>query len=113
MFAPSCVLRSAMVACLTVSALTGCGSKLDPTLEDAKVATSTTGDIDCATPLYFAGHPYTGSGELRREPKLTGRTRSARRPSCPDSPATGHRSEAVTISELAGINVDTAFLADT
>lgn len=69
---------------------------------------------DCAATLVHDGRTYLGSGDLRREPEVTGRSLPAVLPGCDDI---GERSGAeedapVRAEELVGVDSGTAVLVD-
>jgi hypothetical protein len=94
------VVRAFVIPLLLAAGLSGCGS-----------GGTTGGEASCAALLDFAGHRYSGHGDLMREPATTGHTASGVAPGCDDgNGAAPHRT--VDVQELADVPMDRAVLVE-
>ena len=70
------------------------------------------GSASCAAVLVYDGHTYLGSGRVKRDPKVTGRSMRAVLPGCDDTggQSVAHKNEPVQVDELADVAPSTAVL---
>lgn len=69
-----------------------------------------TGSASCAAVIVYDGHTYLGSGDIKRDPEVTGRSMPAVLPGCDDSggQSEAEKDQSVRVEELADVPADTA-----
>jgi hypothetical protein len=84
---------------IVLAGLSGCSSR------DA-------GSASCAAVLVYDGHTYAGTGEIKRDPEITGRSMPAVLPGCDDTggQAETEQDEPVRVNELVDVAPSTAVL---
>ncbi|GAB2888224.1 hypothetical protein [Nocardioides pacificus] len=95
------ILRVTLAVTLLAAALAGCSGE----------GPAGPGDASCASLLEYDGHEYSGFGELRRTPAVTGRVEPGFAPGCDDGNGAAESYD-VEVAELADISSDRAVLVN-